>query len=291
MAEKNVALAIAQKTQESVLSKVKEFQENGELHFPANYRPENALKAAWLQIQQTVDRNKKPAIEVCAQVSIANAMLSTVVQGLNPDKKQCYYIVYGDQLVAQRSYFGSVCVAQSVNPNVQEFNAQVIYEGDEVAFEIRNGKKYVTSHKQKFQDINKANIIGAYCTVVQKDGDNYSVIMTMDEIKEAWKKSKNNPIDEKGELKPNSTHGQYTAEMACKTVIGRAAKHIINTSDDSNIVVEFAKQNDLDNAKAEAEDEIAENANNGDYIDVDCVEVDKATGELTEHAESMAEEA
>lgn len=286
MAEKEVTtLALAKQTQENVLNQIKQFQERGELTFPANYSPQNALKAAWLQIQQTVDRNSKPAIDVCSMTSIANAMLTTVVQGLNPDKKQCYYIVYGDKLMCQRSYFGAECVAKTVNENVIEFPAQPIYEGDEIDYEIRNGKKYLKSHKQKFQDIDKAKVIGAYCIVMQNDGDNYAVIMTIAEIHEAWKKSQTKPFDENGNLKSNSTHAQYTAEMACKTVVARACKHIINSSDDHNIVAQFAVANDNDISKAEAKLEIEENANTGEKIEVDFNVVDQETGKVSEETE------
>ena len=280
------ALQLAQKTQESVLEKVKKFQERGELSFPANYSPENALKSAWLMIQQTEDRNHNPAIEVCTQVSIANAMLSMVVQGLNPDKKQCYYIVYGKTLTAQRSYFGSQVVAKTVNTNVVDFSAQPIYEGDTLEYDIRNGKKYITKHTQAFGNVDKKKITGAYCTVIQADGDNYSDIMTFEEIKKAWEKSPTRPFNDDGTLKPNSTHGQYTADMACKTVINHAAKHIINTSDDRNLVVQIARQNDEDNARAEAEAEIAENANKGAIIDVEGTIVDEGAGEVVDAMEA-----
>jgi recombination protein RecT len=286
------ALQLAQKTQESVLAKVKAFQEKGELRFPANYSPENALKSAWLKIQQTNDRNGRPAIEVCTQTSIANAMLTMVVQGLNCDKLQCYFICYSTALTCQRSYFGSQAVAKMVNPNVLDFRAQPIYDGDTLEYEIRSAKKYITKHVQAFGNIDKKNIIGAYCTVIQADGDNYSDIMTMDEIKKAWEKSPTKPFDERGELKPNSTHGQYTADMACKTVINHAAKHIINTSDDSSLITTFAKQNDEDNARAEAEAEIAENAGQGEFVDVDYREViDPETGEVKGAIEGVQEQA
>jgi recombination protein RecT len=114
-----------------VAAKVREFQERGEIHFPANYSPENAMKAAWLILQSTFDRNKRPALEICTKDSIANALLDMVIQGLNPAKKQGYFIVYGNQLVFLRSYFGTMAVTKRVT-GAKEINANVIYEGDEV---------------------------------------------------------------------------------------------------------------------------------------------------------------
>jgi len=104
MVDKNVA--------DFVLSKIQKLQSNGEIYFPNNYSPENALKSAWLKLQETKDKNDKPVLQSCTQISIANALLNMVVQGLNPMKNQCYFIPYGNQLTLMRSYFGSIAVAK-----------------------------------------------------------------------------------------------------------------------------------------------------------------------------------
>jgi recombination protein RecT len=114
MSNQNQLAMVKKDTVDIVAAKVKQFQENGELHFPANYSPENAMKSAWLILQTIKDRNQKPALEVCTRDSVANALLDMVVQGLNPAKKQCYFIVYGNQLVCQRSYFGTMAVTKRV---------------------------------------------------------------------------------------------------------------------------------------------------------------------------------
>lgn len=284
MADQNTQL-VKKETIDIVTAKVKQFQNNGELFFPANYSPENALKSAWLQLQEVVDRNQKPALQVCTKESIANSLLSMVVQGLNPDKKQCYFIVYGNKLQLQRSYFGSMAVAKAVNPDVEDIIADVVYEGDEFEFEKKRGKTHVTVHKQKLANIQKDKIIAAYATVLYKDGKDESTIMTMDEIKQSWKQSKMNPVDDKGNLKVGGTHEKFTAEMCKKTVINRACKPIINSSDDSNILARFAKQEYADIAEAEAEEEIAEYANS-ETIDIEFTEADEH-----EHTEPETPEA
>jgi recombination protein RecT len=261
-------LTVKRETIDIVTAKVKEFQNKGELYFPANYSPENALKSAWLMLQEVVNMDKRPALEVCTKESIANALLSMTVQGLNPDKKQCYFIVYGSKLQMQRSYFGSIHVAKTVDENVFDVYGASIYEGDEFEYSIKHGKKTVTKHIQKFGDINKKNIIGAYATVVYVDGREEAVILTMDEIKQAWKQSKMNPVDEKGQIKPGSTHDKFTADMAEKTAINKACKYIINASDDSSLLARFAKMTDSEISQAEAEEEIDQNANK-EYIDIE----------------------
>lgn len=99
-------------TVDVVAEKVRQFQERGEIHFPANYSPENAMKSAWLLLQTVQDKNYKPALETCTKDSIANSLLDMVVQGLNPAKKQGYFIVYGTKLTFQRSYFGTMAVTK-----------------------------------------------------------------------------------------------------------------------------------------------------------------------------------
>lgn len=283
---KNNQLVVVEKQQTNIVDvvtqKVKVFQDRGELIFPANYIPENALKSAWLTLQETKDKNNKPVLETCTKASIANSLLSMVVQGLNPEKKQCYFLAYGNKLVLQRSYFGSMHVAKTVDPNIVDIYASVVYEGDEFEYEIKHGKERVIKHVQKFQNINKDKIIGAYATILYKDGREVSTVMTMDQIKEAWKKSAMRPVDEKGNIKANSTHAQFTEEMCKKTVINRACKYVINSSSDKSIVAQFAKQLDSEIAEAEAQEEIEQNANQelldfdtGEIIDGETIEVEE----------------
>lgn len=274
----NNQLTVMPKTlADSVLAKVKTFQNNSEIYFPTNYSPENALKAAWLVILETKDRNSKPALEVCTVESVANAMLSMVIQGLNPVKKQGYFIVYGNQLQFQRSYFGTMAVCKQVT-GAKEIFAEVVYEGDEFEYTIKRGKKTVAKHVQKLGNIDRKKIIAAYCTIVTADDEEISDIMTFDEIKMAWKKSKTGAMKD-GELNTTSTHGEYTAEMSKKTVTNRACKTHINSSDDSNLVIRHFNSQDTIIVDAEVDAEIQANANT---IPLDVVDYD--TGEVIEES-------
>lgn len=275
-------LAVAKKeTIDIVESKIRAFQERGELHFPANYSPENALKSAWLMIQETQDKNYKPVLEVCTQASIANSLLSMVVQGLNPDKKQCYFIAYGKKLVVQRSYFGAMHVAKTVDPNIVDIYGKTVYADDEFEYEIRHGKEVVTLHKQKLSNIHKDKIIGAYATILYQDGRELSTVMTIDQIKQSWKQSKMKPVDEKGNIKSNSTHDNFTADMAEKTAINKVCKYVINSSSDKSIMARYARELDSEIAEAEVETEIEEKANQ-EYIDIEPEELEEATEEIEE---------
>lgn len=289
MADQKPNTQIAKKeTIDIVTARVKQFQNNGELFFPANYSPENALKSAWLQLQEVQSKDYKPALQVCTKDSIANALLSMVVQGLNPDKKQCYFIVYGTKLQMQRSYFGSMAVTKAVNPDIDEIYADVVYEGDGFKYNKVRGRTVIAEHTQTIENVKKDKIIAAYCMVLYKSGKEESTIMTFEEIKQAWKQSKMNPVDEKGKLKVGGTHEKFTADMCKKTVINRACKPIINSSDDSNLLARYAKQTFSDIAEAEAEEEISENANM-EYIDVDVTEVEDESTQQ-EQQEPVAED-
>ena len=268
MVEANTLAIVKKDTVDVVAKKIREFQERGEIHFPANYSPDNAMKAAWLAVQAAEDKDHHPALEVCTKNSIANALLNMVVQGLTPAKKQCYFIVYGKELVCQRSYFGTMAVAKMVDPTIRDIVAQVIYEGDECEYEIDGkGRKHLVKHIQALGNINKDKIRGAYCTIIWDDGRTFLDVMSIEQIKQAWQKSKTKPILENGSVKPNSTHSKFTADMATKTVINRACKFYINSSNDSSLVIEHFHHAEEVAEAAMIEDEIATQANQ-EVIDV-----------------------
>lgn len=73
---------------DKVQAVVKNYTNSGELALPEGYSPDNAMKSAWIVLQEAVDTNKRPVLESCTRVSIINALQSMLYQGLNPDKKQ-----------------------------------------------------------------------------------------------------------------------------------------------------------------------------------------------------------
>lgn len=271
--EKADIMVVKDETVDVVLSRVQEFQTKGELDLPENYSAPNALKSAWLILQNTLDKDKHPVLAVCTKASIANTMLDMVVQGLNPAKQQCYFIAYGRILTMARSYLGNKAICLRVDPTLLDIYAECVYEGDELEYEIHLGQRKIIRHKQVLENITGNNIIAAYAIAVTKEGEpKRTELMTIDEIKIAWSQSRMQPITEKGKLKVGSTHAKFTAEMAKKTVTNRMTKHIISSSDDSSLAVQrttesVLKTDDLA-AVADAEAEVEENANQGDVIDI-----------------------
>ncbi len=268
---------------DNVLNKIHQFQNNGQIYFPNNYSPENALKSAWLKLQEVKDKNGKLALETCTQPSIANALLNMVIQGLNPMKNQCYFIPFGNQLTLMRSYFGSIAVAKQFG-EIKDITAEVIYEGDKVETEIKRGKTTILSHTRSFENINKAKIVGAYATILYNNNIEESLLMTIDQIKMSWKKSKLNPESK------DSTHSQFTEDMCKRTVINKICKYYINTKDDSNLnMIKMAfETSDEELKESEVEYEIQENANK-ELIDVETGEIQEI--EDTASVENNVEDA
>jgi recombination protein RecT len=251
--------AVAKKeTIDLVATRVREFTTNKELNLPANYSVENAMKSAWLILQGLETRDKKPVLEACTKESIANSLLDMVVQGLNPAKKQVYFIPYGNQLSCQRSYFGAMAVTKAVS-GAKEIYAQVVYKKDEFEFEIFRGSRRVTKHVQKLENINPAEIVAAYCVIEIDDNPDHNItdIMSIEQIKKSWAKGKMG----------SGTQNDFSEEMAKRTVINRACKPIINMSNDNHLLMETFERIDSASDEKSAVEEIAEHANS-ETIDI-----------------------
>ena len=254
----NASLAVVKKEViDSVEAKIAEYQSENAIHFPPNYSPQNALKSAWLVLQETKDKDKNPVLEVCSRESIANALLNTVIQGLNPAKRQVYYIAYGKQLVAMRSYHGTLAVTKRVR-GVEDVYHEVIYQGDEFELENNRGAKRIMKHVQRFENIDDSKIIGAYCVVIYDGGKEFCEVMTMEQIKKSWSKTTNG----------GGVQKEFPAEMARRTVINRCCKRFINASDDSDLLIHaFNSTDGSAAAQGEADTEIKANANT-EFIEI-----------------------
>lgn len=226
-----------------VQSRIHKMMSESQLFMPADYSPENALKSAWVELQTVKDKDDNLALAVCDKESVANCLLDMVVQGLTPSKKQCYFIPFGKKLTLMRSYFGTVAVARRFS-DVKDVVANCIFEGDTFEFEIdpMTGLKKIVKHKTSFENIDTAKIKGAYAVVMKEKGDPYVEIMNMDQIKKAWGQ---------GATKGNSpAHKNFAEEMAKKTVINRACKMFINSSNDEPLLAKaFNRTSESDMSK------------------------------------------
>ena len=235
-----------------VFNKVVDLQAKGAIDFPNNYSVGNALKSAYLILQEAKTREKKPVLQVCTQESIANALLDMVVQGLNPTKQQCYFIPYGNQLTLSRSYLGTIALTKRLK-GVKDVVAYPIYKNDklDIGFDILTGKTKINEFKPAL-DHKAQDLIGALGIVVGENEILYLEYMNMEQIRNAWNQ---------GTMKGNSpAHKNFPDQMAIKTVINRVCKKYVNAADDSDKIADLISKTaeEVDN---ELEIEMAENAN------------------------------
>lgn len=236
---------------EQVLTKINQFQKDGGITLPKDYSVENHLKSAWLILQSTADRQGNNALAVCTKDSIANALLDMVLQGLAVSKKQGYFIVYGNKLEFQRSYFGTIALAKRTGGIKGEPVANVIYQGDDFVYNIdpKTARISIVKHEQKIENIDNSKIVGAYALVTLADGSTQVTLMSMQQIRASWNQ---------GATHGNSpAHKNFPEEMAKKTVIGRACKAIINSSDDAWLYEGKDDDMETDNASRQRQEAIA----------------------------------
>lgn len=105
-------------------------------------------------------------------------------------------------------------------------------------------------------------ITAAYSIVVSKYGEvKKTEIMTLAQIHQSWKQSRTPPFDNGGKIKSNSVHAKFPEAMCCKSVIARACKPIINSSDDKGVLVDSIKAAEQLSVTAENEADYIEHAN------------------------------
>lgn len=227
---------------EKVRQQIEDLAKKNQIALPSNYSPENALKSAWLILQETKTKDGKSAIQACNPLSVQNSLFDMVIQGLSPAKKQCYFIPYGNQLQLSRSYLGTIAVTKRLK-GIKDIKAHVIYEGDtfETEYDSKTASVVIKEFKPNFSTIDITKIVGVFAVILGEDGPIHTEIMTMAQVKAAWNQ---------GQMKGNSgAHKNFTEEMAKKSVINRACKAYWNTSDDSDLLIEAI------NNTTDAEDE------------------------------------
>lgn len=219
-----------------ILSRVDEMKHDG-LALPSNYNAANALNIAFLKLVDMKVRNQ-PLLEVVTKKSIQESLLNMVLQGLSPAKNQVYFIPYGNELQMQRSYFGTQTALKRMN-GINDIWANVVFEGDNFDILIdEKGRERLKVHETSF--LNRDNpIVAAYAIVETEENGQLLTVMTKKEIDKSWAQAKTNNVQK-----------SFPQEMAKRTVINRAAKSIINSSDDSDMLVQAINQsteNEYDN--------------------------------------------
>ena len=230
------------------------------LSFPTDYNLANSLMGAYLVLKETTDKNGKPLLETCSQISIANSLMDMATLGLSVQKKQGYFIAYGGKCQFQRSYFGNITIARRFG--LKDIHAEVIYEGDNFVYHIEDGNKILDKHEQSIMNIDNDKIIGAYAVVIMQDGTKMLEVMNMKQIKQSWQQGY-------GYKEGSGTHSKFADQMAKKTVINRALKQIINTHGDVFVQEADERTEDVDRmeqVEADVAYEIESNSNKEEFV-------------------------
>lgn len=201
---------------EAVIARVNSLCEAG-FTMPKDYNYVNAVKMSVLKIQELKDKNGNSALDVCTPASIQTALFRMCCKGLNAALNQVYFIVRGNVLCDQDSYFGKVLMVKRIYPNWNP-NPVVIREDDvfEYAIDAATGRKYIVKHEQKLENMDKG-FVGAYMYL--PTGELY--IMTKKQIMQAWSKSSSTQ---------QLTHKQFDEKMCQKTIVNSGCNMIINST-------------------------------------------------------------
>lgn len=230
---------------------------------PADYNHVNAIKASMLVLNDLRNREGKTVFEACTPASIQTALFEMATKGLDVSKKQAFFIMRGNKLCLDDSYFGKVLQVKRVFPNFDP-RPRVVYAGDEFAFttDPQTGRRSLVKHEQNLENID-GDFVGAYLYIPCADGGQDLYIMTKKQILTAWSKSGD---------RNNTTHKLFTDKMVGKTIINSACNMIINSTPS----LSMAQSNE---ETPQAEDADAEEVTEAEYVDVDTVEVTSADAE------------
>lgn len=263
---------------DTVMNTVKQFEMDGQLVLPEGYNAGNALKSAYLTLQNTKDKDGKNFMEVCTKDSVARALLDMVVQGLDVGQKQAYFIVRGNELTLMRSYFGSQTILRRIS-GIKDVWATIIYADDEIEVSVINGERVITKHETKFGN-EDGDIVGAYAVIEMEDGTKKYTIMTKKEIDKCWAKSSSSQ---------HTVHKEFPQEMAKRTVINRACKNYVNTDTKNQVLgTSFIRTTEND---YEVEDVYDNEEPEIEYITkTQVMEIAKLIGEDAEKSQKLYEQ-
>lgn len=272
-----------------VATKIESMKQQGQINLPDNYSAVNALQAAYFTLTAVDFGSKQALIDKVTPESVAFALQDMAIQGLSVAKKQGYFVPYGDKLQFLRSYHGTQAVLKRLH-GVKDLWANVIWKGEEFEVEYNErGQLAFKAHKVNWKAATgkKEDIEGAYCIIEREDGTQFLTVMTMDEILTAWSTAKTQNVQNK-----------YPQEMAKRTVINRASKAFINTSDDSDLLIEAVNRSTENEFEPQVKDmgdieevkrEIEQNANS-EIIDISNEPAEKVEATLVVEQQQPAQE-
>ena len=273
-----VKLGITQTGVDYVTGQLEEKEKAG-LCFPENYSIRNAMQSAFLMLREAETKDGRPLLEVCTQESVVQSLMQMATQGLNPVKKQCYFVAYGSKCKLVPSYFGTLAVLNRVKNLQRQPVANVVRQGDifEYGYDMDTMELKIHKHETSIENLDNP-VIAAYA-IITTDKEKVVEIMSRQQLEQAWalgqswKSAKNKGYE-------SATHKNFPEEMAKKSVLNRAAKRLINVTDDSSVMSEEAIQafnevennDNLDIVAEQVAEDIAQNANSVPFDETPAIE-------------------
>lgn len=163
------------------------------------------MRCLFTQIQKT------PKLLQCDKASLATAFIKCGELGIVPNGELAYLIPYKTTCQVIIGYKGIIDLMYR-NGNISNIHADVVCEGEKFVYSLGQ----VTEHQIDFSQPRKKPF-AAYCIITMKDGTKKCEVMQISEIETIRQESNGRNSD------PWTKH--YN-EMAKKTVIRRASKHI-----------------------------------------------------------------
>ena len=172
--------------------------------------------------------------------------------------------------------YGNTCIARRFG--LKDINAAIIYKGDTFKYHKEDAKTIIDCHEQNFENIDNDKIIGAYAVAVMNNGEKIAEVMTIAQIKQAWKQGYG--YKENG----NGTHQKFADQMAMKTVKNRLLKYI-NNSHSGNESEDYEEISHEEMVEQDVAYDIEQNANTVDFDEDNIIDV-----EPTNTADKQSEE-
>lgn len=263
-------------------------EEKKGLKFPANYSLQNAMNSAYLMLKEAETKDGQPLLSVCTQESVILSLTQMATQGLNPVKKQCYFVAYGNKCKLVPSYFGTLAILNRVKNLKRQPVANVVRQGD--VFEYGHNENMdlvIYKHETKIENLDNP-ILAAYA-IIETDKEKVVEIMSRQQLENAWGQGQSWKSAKKGGYE-SATHTKFSEEMAKKTVLNRASKRLINATDDSSIMGDQfieafndTSDNDIiDTVQAGVQHQITTNANSEEFVIPSDAAAEKAQSEVVD---------
>ena len=126
-----------------------------------------------------------------------------------------------------RSYFGTMAVLDRVTGGA-DITPVVVREGDVFEIAMDGPDLVVAKHDTSFENLDN-DIKAAYVVIKLANGKEVTTVMTKKQIDKSWSKAK------------QKCSKRFSRRNGKRTVINRAAKYLINTSNDNDLFVQAAK--------------------------------------------------